>query len=176
MSIIGLVLSLSIFSNDPYTNLSNSQMSNLKLAEQVNNKDGHPPFLIPAIIFQESKAGKYLESPAPHFGMGQMSIATSKEVLTAFPEARKICGVDTRSSGEAIKTALERNPECSISMVSWYCTILQTRYKISSLPQLIAAYQMGPNSAKKKKVSSTPYSKSVERHRLKIQQILSGPK
>jgi hypothetical protein len=152
---------------DEYRVLTETQTKNLFLASQIGAKDGHNKFTIPAIIYQESKAGADKNHPT-FIGAGQVTAGAIKEVIKEEPASLVYCNKSTDVS--KLKKLAQSNDACGIAIASGYLKVIRTKYKFHSTEQQLVAYQMGPIAAKR--VASSKYSKSVLAHKRKLQQIM----
>lgn len=151
---------------DEYRVLTEKQTKNLFLASQIGVKDGHNKFTIPAIIYQESKAGADKNHPT-FIGAGQVTAGAIKEVIKEAPASLVYCKSTDVSK---LKKLAQSNDACGIAIASGYLKVIRTKYKFHLPEQQLVAYQMGPIAAKR--VASSKYSKSVLAHKRKLQQIM----
>jgi hypothetical protein len=160
-ALIGMV-SLPLIGANEYNLLNPYQTSNLKLAAKTGVSDGHKQYVMPAIIYQESKAGQDKDHPV-FIGIGQVSIIAAREVLIEYPEVGEVCGnIHKKSAIKEIRRNVHHNDKCGITMASKYLAIIRDKYKIRSVEHQIVAYQMGPIAARR--VQSSAYSRSVLTH------------
>lgn len=132
------------------------------MAAKTGVSDGHKQYVLPAIIYQESKAGQD-KNHSVFIGIGQVSIIAAREVLIEHPDVGEVCGdIHEKSPIKEIRRNVHHNDKCGITMASKYLAIIRDKYKIGSIEQQIVAYQMGPIAAKR--VASSPYSRSVLMH------------
>lgn len=134
-------------------NLSNSQHQLLNTAYAIAKADGHKnPELVQGIILQESKAGamasyKVAGNPGDqYYGIGQLKIGATREVMAAFPKLWSQYKFQTRTDDE-LKANLILNQTFNIEVTSKYLKILQTRYGFSGR-ELVNAYNRGPGGVK----------------------------
>ncbi len=86
---------------DEYHTLDVNQIYNLKMAATIGQNDGHSRYLLPAIIYQETKAGEN-KKHKNFAGIGQLSRTAVKEVLAEYPNISAQCGLRTKQSIKVI--------------------------------------------------------------------------
>lgn len=165
-----VLVPLTTIGADEYRVLDNNQTSNLRIAAKIGSNDGHPRLLVPAIIYQESKAGDD-KKHSSFIGIGQLTLIAIKEVLQEHPDVSVECeGASAKTNPLKLKKTVQNNDRCGISVTSKYLKVLKEKYGIKTVEQQVVAYQLGPNAAKK--LTSSPYSKSVMRHKAKLGPIM----
>lgn len=116
--------------------------------------DGHPhPEIVQGVLLQESKAGGMASYKVAgnkgdeYFGLGQLKLGTTREVMAAFPSLWAKYAFHTRTDDE-LKANLILNPSFNIEVTSKYLRILQTRYGYTGR-ELVNAYNRGPGGVKR---------------------------
>lgn len=139
------------------------------MAAEAGVSDGHKHYVLPAIIYQESKAGVDKDHDV-FIGIGQVSIIAAREVLIEHPNVGEVCGnIHRKSPISEIRKHVYHNDKCGVTMASKYLAIIRDKYKILSVEHQIVAYQMGPIAAKR--VFSSAYSRSVLSHAQHLMRI-----
>ena len=155
---------------DEYQLLDQKQTSNLRFAANIGSKDGHPKMLVPAIIYQESKAGDDKKHRS-FIGIGQLTVGAIKEVFIEHPDVSELCeGASAKSSSSKLVKTVQSNDRCGITVTSKYLKVLKEKYGLRTVEQQVVGYQMGPAAAKK--IRSSPYSKSVFNHKAKLVKLM----
>lgn len=169
--VVGAILtSPSSIGADEYRLLDDNQTKNLKIAARIGTQDGHPQMLIPAIIYQESRAGGH-KSGSSYIGIGQVSIVAIREVLTEHPDVADVCdGVTQKTPTSRLKKTVGNNDRCGISVASKYLKLMKDKYGFQRVEQQVVAYQLGPRAARR--VNSNSYSKSVIKHKSKLVAVI----
>jgi hypothetical protein len=164
-----LTTSMNLVGADEYRALDRIQTTNLRTAAKIGSVDGHDRYLMPAVIYQESKAG--LDKKHQTFiGIGQVGFAAVREVLQEYPEVSSSCGgINHKSPKNVIRRAVQENDRCGITVASKYMVVIKEKYGISGEEHQVVAYQRGPIAGKK--VKSSQYSKSVMRHKRNLKNL-----
>lgn len=138
-------------------NLSNNQRRVLNFAYKTSKEDGHKhPELLQAILLQESKAGGMksykvagqefgLKSNERYYGVAQIKLGATRDVLKAFPELTSKHKLQTDTDEEII-AHLIMNDEFNIEVASKYLTLLSRQNKDTNF--VIAAYNKGAGGAR----------------------------
>lgn len=146
--------------------LTDSQLELLRLAYSIAKEDGHhSPQLLQGIIIQESNAGlglKYARPGAPFYGVAQIKVEATRDVLASYPELIQEFNLKNSSSGEIIRK-LKGDDAFNLSVASKYLLIMQ-RYGYKTIKQLALAYNQGPGGAKRKNSDTHHYSVGVDKH------------
>ena len=162
------LMPLTTIGADEYHALDVNQIYNLKMAATIGQNDGHSRYLLPAIIYQETKAGEN-KKHKNFAGIGQLSRTAVKEVLAEYPNISAQCGIRTNNPLKLFQT-IKHDDVCGQIVSSKYMAVLRDRYGYRDMTHQIIAYQAGPIAAKNKKTS--PYAKSVVAHMANLRRII----
>lgn len=150
--------------------ITDKQQQLLLKAYIIAKEDGHKdPELLPAVIFQETRAGagNFLRETVLHlsakyrekcFGVGQIKLQATKAVLKKYPELRDEYLI--KNTDEEIVTALMLNDEFNIKVASKYLRMMEP-FGSNTSSWKAAAYNRGPGGAKGHDLNSLGYVKSV---------------
>lgn len=160
-TVLGLVLICATLNGYSYSDwdFSPKQKQIIAVAEDIGTSDGHPTTLIPAILLQESGMGANVEHNT-YMGVGQMSVIATNEVIKTFPEVGSECRINSSMPKAKLKQIINRDAKCGVQLTSKYLVILKSRYKFTSIPRLILAYNVGPVAATRHATVNN-YTKSV---------------
>lgn len=149
-----------------FPNVSTQQANLLVLAHQIAEKDGHKePKLLQGLLMQETRAGadpNYKRPTNGCYGVLQLKIAATQDVLKAYPELLSKYNLNARDQN-AIKKKLIHNDEFNLTVGSRYLLILKT-YGYSTMKQLALAWNQGAGGAKRFNADTFPYVKGVVKH------------
>ena len=147
-------------------NLTADQNKLLRLAYSIALEDGHKdPKILQGIILQESNAGdglKYIRRSHNYYGVAQIKVAATRDVLNIYPELMQEYRLKNSSSREIIKQLTE-NDSFNLAVASKYLLIMKT-YGYSTIRQLALAYNQGPGGAKRKNPNTHHYPNGVVKH------------
>lgn len=146
--------------------ISHSQFEYLKVSYEIAKDDGFSnPFILPAIIYQESEAKPIPKPKSKYYGLGQMSIQATKEVLSFYPYLKDLFHLKS-SSDKELKQQLINNHKFNITVTSKYLLILKEKYRLNG-KALLSGYNRGPYGK-----TNTRYVKRVQENMIYLQRIL----
>ena len=133
--------------------ISKKQSDLLSLAYVVAKENGFKnPEVLQAVLLQETLAGGIktykVANPGPeaYFGVAQIKLQATKDVLTRWPELYSKYGFHTKTDDE-IKANLIMNDRFNVDVASKYLLILKQVYGYSG-KELLNAYNRGPAGVK----------------------------
>jgi len=135
------------------SNITEKQSKLLALAYTVAKENGlKNPEVMQAVLLQETLAGGIktykVANPGPeaYFGVAQIKLQATKDVLARWPELYSKYGFHTRTDDE-IKANLIMNDKFNVDVASKYLLILKQVYGYSG-KELLNAYNRGPAGVK----------------------------
>lgn len=147
-------------------NLTTNQGRLLAEAYEIAKADGHKnPELVQAILLQETMAGGMKAyrvanaGPDAYFGVMQIKLGATKEVLGVWPDLYKKFGLQSHADDE-IKANLILNDKFNMAVASKYLLVLHKRYGYSG-HALMVAYNKGPGGAQGVDPADNEYAQSA---------------
>lgn len=135
-------------------NLTEKQKALLDVAYSIAKKDGHKdPEIVQSVLLQETRAGtmkKYKvanEEGEPYYGLMQLKLGATKDILKKFPALYDQFGFQTRADDE-IKANLILNERFNMQIGSLYLLHLRQVYGYTGR-ELMNAYNRGAAGVKR---------------------------
>jgi hypothetical protein len=151
------------------TDLTHEQSKILAMAYEIAKKDGHKhPEILQGIVLQESRAGamenyKVANTKGdPYYGVCQIKVAATKEVLAAYPELWEEFKFQTHTDQELIANLI-LNTRFNLTIASKYLLILHNVYGVSGY-MLPVAFNKGAAGSRGINPDEDEYNKSVNKH------------
>ncbi len=149
-----------------------SQQQLLGMAYDIAQKDGHAePQILQAVILQETHAGTVkrfrvvgqeygLVPMKRYYGVSQIKLAATWDVMKRWPELWTKFGFQTRTDDELIAKLIE-NDKFNMTVASKYLLVLQS-YGYTTTNQQLTAYNKGPGGAEGVDADTNEYALSAQ--------------